>query len=373
VPDFKILTLRDFDAWKSALRDVKGAGISSQPEYCSVLEKNGDGDAECIVYTGSEGKIVYPIIRMSLNSLPFDRGTSKDEFDISTPYGYGGFYVDCKGAAREKLMRDFRSRLTEYALDTNIISEFIRFDPIAENHIFGPGLIDSVRRHNENLFIDLTQDEEEILAGCRSRIRTGIRQTARLGLTMERNYSADTITQFIELYHAAMRRRGNSGYLNFKAEFFANLFEKMEGYIDLFTVQEEGNVLGAAITLRFGDTVEYFLAANRRLKNRAYVNHFLIIQIAKWAKQQGFRKFHLGGGSESIMYFKNSFTQSSFPYYVGNHVFDKKRYAALVTAGQTIGVIPKILPPFFFPSYRAYISTKADRALLNALAKEKAQ
>lgn len=311
-------------------------------------------------------------MRRSLSGLPFDRGTTRDEFDISTPYGYGGFYTDCEDTARAELMRNFRMRLTEYALDTNIISEFIRFDPIAGNHVLGQGLLDDVRRHNDNLFIDLTQDEEDLLAGCRSRIRTGIRQTARLGLTMERDYTADTIAQFIELYHAAMRRRGNSGYLNFKAAFFVNLFKKMKDCIDLFTVQEEGKVLGAAITLRFGDTVEYFLAANRRLQKRAYVNHFLIIQIAKWAKQQGFRKFHLGGGSESIMYFKSSFTQTSLPYYVGNHVFDKKRYAQLLNAGQTKGVIPKTLPPFFFPGYRVYNSAMADRALLDALAKEKA-
>tara|TARA_R110000868_G_scaffold264671_1_gene523307 strand:- start:193 stop:1314 length:1122 start_codon:yes stop_codon:yes gene_type:complete len=372
VPDFKILTLRNPDDWKTVLQEVDDVGISSLPEYCSILEDNGDGKAECIVYTGSEGAIVYPVMRMPLNGLPFERGTSKDEFDISTPYGYGGFYVGGNGAGRRKITSDFRIRLTEYALDTNIISEFIRFDPIAENHVFGQGLIDDVRHHNENLYIDLTRDEDDILAGCRSRIRTGIRQTARLGLVMERTYSADTINQFIELYHEAMRRRGNSGYLNFKAEFFTNLFEKMKGYIELFTVQEQGNVLGAAITLRRGDTLEYFLAANRRLQKRAYVNHFLIMQIAKWAKQQGFKKFHLGGGAESIMYFKSSFTRTSLPYYVGTHVFDKKRYAQLVSAGQAMGVIPRVLPPFFFPGYRAYYSTKADRALLDVLAMEKA-
>ncbi len=372
VPDFKILTLKNTDEWSAALQSVNGMGVSSLPEYCSVLEGNGDGDAECIVYTCSEGTIVYPVIRTSLKGLPFDRGTLKDEFDISTPYGYGGFYVGGTGAACEKITRDFRARLTEYALDTNIISEFIRFDPIAENNVFGQGLIDNVRHHNENLYIDLTQSEDDILAGCRSRIRTGIRQTARLGLVMERNYTADTITQFIELYHEAMRRRGNSGYLNFKAEFFASLFKKMKGHIELFTVQEQGNVLGAAITLRSGDTLEYFLAANRRLQKRTYVNHFLIMQIAKWAKQQGFKKFHLGGGAESIMYFKRSFTRTSLPYYVGTHVFNKKRYAQLVSTGQAMGVIPRVLPPFFFPGYRAYYSTKADRALLDVLTREKA-
>ncbi|WP_420404968.1 GNAT family N-acetyltransferase [Nisaea sp.] len=369
--DFKVLTLQEPDAWKAALREVDGAGISSQPEYCTVFEANGDGDPECIVFSGPKGNVVYPVMRRSLDTLPFGREVSAAGFDISTPYGYGGIYLGAEESARPDLMRDFRARFTEYAKDTNIVSEFIRFDPLVQNQLYCEGLIDEIRHHNENLFIDLTQSEECFLAGCRSRIRTGIRQTERLGLIMERHYTADTIRQFVDLYHQAMLRRQNFGYLNFRSEFFDDLFGALGEYIDLFTVQEGGVVLGAAITLRFGDTVEYYLAANRRLQHRPYVNHFLIIEIAKWAKRQGFQKLHLGGGSESIMYFKSSFTQDSMPYYVGSHVFDRARYAELIRDGQSKGVLPETLPEFFFPAYRAFRSKKSDRALLDALSDTK--
>jgi len=310
-------------------------------------------------------------MRRPLDTLPFAREIAADAFDMSTPYGYGGIYLAAEAAARPELMRDFRARLTEYARDTNIVSEFIRFDPLTQNQRLCEGLIDDLRLHNENLFIDLTQPEESFLAGCRSRIRTGIRQTRRLGLSMDRTYTADTIRQFVELYHQAMIRRRNFGYLNFRSEFFFDLFRALEPQIDLFTVQEDGAVIAGAITLRSGDTVDYYLAANRRLQSRPYANHFLIIEIAKWAAKEGFRKFHLGGGSESIMYFKSSFTRDSMPYYVGSHVFDKTRYADLIREGQSQGILPEKLPEFFFPGYRAFLSKQSDRALLDALTDKK--
>tara|TARA_E500000318_G_scaffold511_2_gene663 strand:+ start:46063 stop:47184 length:1122 start_codon:yes stop_codon:yes gene_type:complete len=363
----EVLTLQDREKWNSVLAGIPNANVSATPDYCRVFEDNDDGQAICLNYEHDLGHVSYPFFKRSLNDLPFDHSLKKDAFDTSTPFGYGGIHMDCDLSNREKLAFSFRSAMTEYANDTGIISEFIRFDPMVQNHIPFKKHLDQVRHHSNNLIIDLKKTEHRLLADCRERIRTGIRQTARLGLEIESLQTPDVVRQFTHLYETAMKRRGNLGYLNFKPQFFNALLSNLEDKAQLFLVREHETVLAAAIVLKNGSTLDYFLAANLRSPDRPYVNHFLIYETAKWAKAEGFERFHLGGGTESIMYFKSSFTKETIPYFVGNHIFDHTAYAALVQSGQRSGHIPAIIPPFFFPAYRAFLSENSDRALLDAL------
>lgn len=364
---FTVLSLDTADAWRAAIERLRHMDLTVTHDYCQVFEDNGDGQALCITYEDGLGTVTYPVMRRSITDLPFTSDACLEGFDLSTPYGYGGMYVDSAPGDRGELLSRFRTLFSDYARDTKTISEFIRFHPILENHVGLDGLIDDIRHHNDNVVIDLRQSPEEMLKECRQSFRSGIRQTERLGLKMEHVAPEDFLDDFIRLYHKAMKRRQNRGYLNFRPAFFRNLFNHLAENIHLFVVREKGKLLAAAVILTSGKTIDYFLAANERQPRRPYVNHFLLFEVAKWAKESGFQMFHLGGGADTIQFFKSGFSKSTMPYFIGSHIFDHTAYAALVESGQRSGKIPDTIPPFFFPAYRAYLSETSDRALLDML------
>lgn len=364
---FSVLTLDSARAWRAAIERLSRMDLTVTHDYCRVFEDNGDGQALCITYEDGLGTVTYPVMRRSIRDLPFASDACPEGFDLCTPYGYGGMYVDSKPGDHAELLSRFRTIFSGYARDTKTISEFIRFHPVLVNHAGLDGLIDTIRYHNDNVVIDLRQSPEQMLQGCRQSFRAGIRQTERLGLKMEHVAPEDFLDDFVQLYHKAMKRRQNQGYLNFRPAFFQNLFNHLKKNIHMFVVQENGRLLAAAVILTSGKTIDYFLAANERLPSRPYVNHFLLIEIAKWAKESGYQIFHLGGGADTIQFFKSGFSKTTVPYYIGNHIFDRTAYAALVQSGQRSGHIPGVIPPFFFPAYRAFLSENSDRALLDAL------
>jgi hypothetical protein len=311
--------------------------------------------------------VIYPVFRRGFEKLPFVPSNALGGADLGTPFGYGGIYADCDPDDSTKLMREFRRVLAEYAADTGVISEFVRFNPLLENHRLCRGLIDDIRHHNDNVVINLERTLDEMLAGCRQSFRAGIRQTQRRGFEMERVEPSEALDDFIALYREAMERRQNTGYLNFRPRFFRALFDNLGAAIEMFAVREEGRLLAAAVVLKHGATLDYFLAANKREPGLAYINHFLLFEIARWAKREGYKNFHLGGGAESIQFFKSGFSNERSAYHVGTHVFDREKYQALLRAGQRAGRIPNEVPLHFFPAYRAYASPDADRGLIDAL------
>lgn len=365
---FQVLTLESDAAWREALAGVDNTDLSASPAYCRVFEENGDGQAVCAHFQSDAGQVVYPVFRRSLSKLPFGTDRDRSKIDLVTPYGYGGMYAHCDQGSLGELMRSFRRQFSEYASDTGAVSEFIRFHPLIGNNELCNGLIDSIRHHNDNVVLDLSLSLDDMLAGCRQRIRSGIRQTERRGFRMERASPTRFMDEFVDLYGSAMKRRRNIGYLNFPPAFFRALFEHLAGNIELFVVQDGDEMLAAAVVLINGSTVDYFLAANKRNLDISYTSHFLLFEIARWAKQQGYENFHLGGGADSLLFFKSGFSKERRPYYVGTHIFDLPAYDRLLAAGQHAELIPDTVPEFFFPAYRAYRSPDADRALLDALA-----
>ena len=103
--------------------------------------------------------VCYPFIKRAIE-LPFLNNGLSQDFDIITPYGYGGHLTQ---NSSEQIIQDFRLEFDEYCQKNNIISEFIRFHPLLKNHEYLEGLIDVVF-DRETVYIDLTKSEGEILS-----------------------------------------------------------------------------------------------------------------------------------------------------------------------------------------------------------------
>ena len=75
-------------------------------------------------------------------------------FDITTPYGYGGFLLE--GNTSESALKELYERYTEFAKNEKVVSEFVRYHPqlknaefmrsvstvvdLGKNNFYGPGI-----------------------------------------------------------------------------------------------------------------------------------------------------------------------------------------------------------------------------------------
>lgn len=96
-------------------------------EYCKAVEKIEKGKALLAIFENELGKIVYPFILRKIACQLNDT----DIFDIVTPYGYGGPYIE---GDRDNI-KNFRKMFEIYCQEQNIVTEDIRFHPFLENHL----------------------------------------------------------------------------------------------------------------------------------------------------------------------------------------------------------------------------------------------
>ena len=91
-----ILTLKDKEKWSEylSLFDPRQMDVYFTPEYYSLYEAYGDGEAICFVYQEEQSIALYPFMKNSVNKLVYE--LEGEYFDIQGAYGYNGVVTNCK-------------------------------------------------------------------------------------------------------------------------------------------------------------------------------------------------------------------------------------------------------------------------------------
>jgi len=86
-------------------------------------------------------------------------------------------------------------------------------------------------------------------------------------------------------------------------------------------------------------------------------NNLLLFEVALWAKSQGLRWFHLGGGQgprDSLFRFKAGFSKKAAPLFSYSMIHDSPKYAVLLGMREEydrrLGIVAT--QKGFFPAYR---------------------
>lgn len=317
--------------WNGIVKSFSDYDVYYLHEYVSAFRHAGDGAPFLIYYNGDRMRLCYPVLCGDIaKSSGFAGLLEKGRcYDIATPYGYGGPLAE---RYSENEMCRFFALLKAYCNENGIVSQFIRFHPLLGNEAFFAGHCE-LRSVKRTVFVD-TADRDTVYAKLEPRCRGAIKKAGQSRIQICIDNSDEAKAAFVRLYLETMRQRQAAAYYFFNDDFFNDFFLNMAGCCNLFCAVSEGKIISAAVILCCNRNMHYHLSGSDGAFRRLSPNNLLLYTAACWGADNGYKKFHLGGGVEaddSLFLFKKAFNKKGqLDFYVGRSIFSREKFDRLV-------------------------------------------
>ncbi|MFX4263317.1 lipid II:glycine glycyltransferase FemX [Pelotomaculum propionicicum] len=348
---YEVIKADSRDKWLEILEQWEGLkpDIHYRPEYCCLYR--GSGEPRLFIYREGPDVVVYPFLLRRVNSIASPAGQFETElYDITTPYGYGG-PLSNRGAGNSAWDNFYRS-FDEYCADENIVTEFIRYHPLLENHRQADKHME-VERVSSVVYVDLQRPYEEIWAGYQRSNRKNINKARREGLEVILEEEPAHFEDFLSIYHHTMERNRASPSYYFGRDFYSLIHEDLKGCFLYAHTVRDGDVISSELLLYNETYIHSFLGGTVEEYFEYRPNNILKHEAIRWAKNRGIRYFVLGGGyhdGDGIYRYKSSFSKDGvLPFYIGKKVHNRK----------AMNILDQLLAPEgcpekmnFFPRYR---------------------
>lgn len=344
----KVYGLVQAEEWDKVVKSFQKSDVYYLSGYAKGFYMHGDGEPKLIYY--DDGAVRGINVVMLRDIALSDKFNGKFEtnkyFDISTPYGYGGWIIEGDGD-KIPLFEAYEN----WCKENGIISEFVRFHPVLSNSKDSVATYDIVDLSN-TVTLDLT-DQETIWNNFTSQNRNKIRKAQKNGLTVGRGLEPELFGQFKDLYEQTMRNLVASDYYYFSDDYYQSVREDLKDNAQIFYVKnQDGKVIAASIIMNEGKGLHYHLSgSDPEYKTLAPVN-LMLYEVARWGSDNGYKTLHLGGGvgsaEDSLLSFKKSFYRGELTRFsIGKKIFDQEKYDMLMS------MRGEIANASFFPAYRA--------------------
>lgn len=329
---FKICEVNDRE-WDSFIKEIGCNDIYYDRAYYSALSEYVNSPIFLLAYKNGSAAICKVVQVNDISDFKYFSGKipSGKYYDLETPYGYGGTYSQNATAEDEK---EFFEEVNKWANENNIVSEFIRYNPLLENQ----NLNDSktkVIRMKSTVAIDLTQDDlfQELSSKNRNMVRKAIKSGVKIEAQNLQNQDV-LKTEFMRLYKETMDRNNAEDFYHFTEEYFSQFFKDMHGKYFILSAKYEDKIIATSIFMFDDKNMHYYLSgADRNYMNLA-PNNLLLYKAAEIGKEMGLKSFHLGGGvsdNDALFSFKKSFNQNGIlDFYIGRVVYNEKIFQKLV-------------------------------------------
>ena len=217
--EFIVLNLETgYSQWLSYWNKLDNKEVYAHPDYLRLYE-DSKTEANCAIFSTEETLVMYPFFKRDLSVESFYNSSLGEIYDIVTPYGYGGGIVsgNCDLSSNVK---QFYSLFNDWALENNIICEFIRFylDSTIKDHYVG-----EVEYNNDNIIVDLTQRPEDRWKSYKPKVRKNVNKALRSNITIEIDINGDRIDDFLGIYYSTMDRRSASDGYYFSELYFKSI------------------------------------------------------------------------------------------------------------------------------------------------------
>jgi lipid II:glycine glycyltransferase (peptidoglycan interpeptide bridge formation enzyme) len=296
-----------------------------------ALSIHGDGEPLLIYYREASAEICYVVLKNDIAKSPCFEGILPDGtlYDLSTPYGYGGFVYH--GDVADGFLQRFFENLRDYCKKNAIVSQFIRFHPILQNQDLVKNFCDIVKL-KQTIYID-TSSCQKINENLTSKNRNMVRKAQNNNITIEYD-RGENVDAFLDIYNETMDSNGAQDYYYFRKDYFEYLMQNMSENMLFFYAKRDEEIVSSSMILYNDEVAHYHLSGTKKSAKKLAPCNLLLQQVAHWAAQNNIKNFHLGGGMEaedSLFSFKKSFNKNGcLDFYVGRNIFMEDKFEELV-------------------------------------------
>lgn len=329
---FKILSLSDSQEWNGFLAKLPSpqCDVYFLPDYYSLYQNYGDGEALCFVFEKDGELAVYPFLKNPITPLGYD--LEKEYYDIQGAYGYNGLIT----SSDDKSFIDaFWETFDVWCQEKDIVAEFTRFHPLLNNQgIASPKMKTFYSRHT--VALDLT-DDDIWMHQISSKNRNMIRKAGKEGVTI---VESDDYETFRRLYDGTMTDLHAEDFYFFPQKYYEEYKQTFKDKSMLCLAVLNGKVIAGSMFMFGDDYAHYHLSARDREYSRFAANNLILWYGIQKAKERGCKWFHFGGGTtgdddDSLLKFKKEFSKTLCEFWIGKRVHNQIIYDQIVEQWKT--------------------------------------
>lgn len=306
----QVLSTRDENEWMDVLIHSLEYDFYHLPQYHALAEERGEGKAHLFVYREGAYSVAVPLLLRSIATALCHARTGEGWWDATSVYGYAG-PVASHSDVPESVMRGFRSALREALMERRVAFAFSRLHPLMSQ----TELLTSLGRCTpvgRTVSIDLTVPAETQRRHYRKDYRRQINKLKRIGVLCLHDESKAHLSEFIEIYRETMHRIGACGAYLFDDAYFERLNALLGSNLHLFVCLLENRSMSGGLFLLCSGILQAHLVGSRSDSLDQSSTKLLFDTASSWARHQGARTLHLGGGvgaqEDSLFFFKTGFS-----------------------------------------------------------------
>lgn len=350
--NWDILTTHNKKEWNDLVNSCAQSDIHFTAEYMQLFEEQIQGNAFLFVKHNSDKSnyLLYPFFKRRINDMKIFSNYEKIIFDIVSPWYFGGPLLS-NDTNKIDLLNSFLLDFEKYAQENNIVTEFTRIHPLLSSSNDFIKISKAQYRYDIS-YIDLKKSHLEIQKNFKKSNRNAITAAKRKGVEIQISNSISALKVFHDLYVKTMSRLNADQSYFFTLSFLEKLLNVLSKNMIIFTAIHEGIPTSSSIFLFKSGIIHYWLSGSDSDYKNLYSNNLLLSEAITWAKENENQTFMLmGGSSEGLRSFKESFSNTKTGFYTLNKIHNTSTYSVINE------IVRKQKPgdskTNFFPYYRS--------------------
>lgn len=342
-----VYTLEQSEKWDEIVRSFADYDTYWLSGYVKAFEIHGDGTPLLFHFDNGEVKGINVVMKRDIAKDSHFDGVLPENtyFDFATPYGYGGWLIE--GEKADALFAAYEN----WCLKHDVVSEFVRFHPVIENHRFSESAYNVIPL-GQTVTMDLASPET-IWANLISKNRNMIRKAEKNGIHIYSGRNPEIYKVFRKIYNGTMDKDNADNYYYFGEEFYESVLYDLPQNAQIFYAEYNGEIIAASIMLAANGKMNYHLSGSLREYANLAPTNLLLHHAALWGCANGYKTLYLGGGvgsgEDSLFKFKRAFYRGEdlHRFCIGRKILNPQRYEEL------LALRPDLPETEFFPKYRA--------------------
>lgn len=329
---FQLLNLAEQEKWEKTIEKLPSVqrDVYFTPEYYSLYQNYGDGEALCFVFEKAGDYVLYPFLKNPISKLGYK--LDKEYYDIQGAYGYNGIIASNQSA---EFINSFWEVFDRWCLESDVVAEFTRFHPLLNNHQLASAQMKTIYSRL-TVALDL-RDDDIWMHQISSKNRNMIRKAEKGGVTIVDSEDYET---FRSLYDGTMSDLHAASFYFFPQSYYEEYKQSFKDKSLLCLAILNGKVIAGAMFMFSDDYAHYHLSARNREYSSYAANNLILWYGIQKAKERGCKWFHFGGGTtgddnDSLLKFKKEFSKKLCEFWIGKRVHNETVYDQIVEQWKT--------------------------------------